>query len=142
MFEHLTTSFAGNPTEAETQEISHIWQSSLFNAQYETQRSVEILFGCFVQTFFLCVCTILACFMTFGKVQVRLDCCRYVVGDNRVLFMLKDGSKAWEIKDYLTTQDQCEMVTIEGRDYFGKGHPSYEAPEKVRGSDVTSRSLD
>ena len=53
------------------------------------------------------------------------------MGDNRVLFMLKDGSKAWEIKDFLVTQDRCEVVTIEGKDYYGKGHPSYEDPEKV-----------
>ena len=45
--------------------------------------------------------------------------------------MLKDGSKAWEIKDFLVTQDRCEVVTIEGKDYYGKGHPKYEDPEKV-----------
>ena len=41
--------------------------------------------------------------------------CRYVVGSNRVLFVLKDGSTAWPIKDFLITQDRCEVVTIEGR---------------------------
>ncbi len=44
-----------------------------------------------------------------------------MVGNDRVLFMLKDGSKAWDIKDFLVTQDRCEMVTIEGKDYPGKG---------------------
>jgi len=44
-----------------------------------------------------------------------------VVGSNRVLLMLKDGSQAWEIKDFLVQQDRCEVVTIEGKDYPGKG---------------------
>jgi len=46
---------------------------------------------------------------------------RYVVGSNRVLLMLKDGSQAWEVKDFLVQQDRCEVVTIEGKDYPGKG---------------------
>ena len=46
---------------------------------------------------------------------------RYVVGSNRVIFMLTDGSKAWEVKDYLVQQDNCEEVTIEGKNYPGKG---------------------
>merc|ERR1712150_9045 len=74
---------SGNPTEAETEQITQLWQSSLFNAHYEMQR--------------------------------------YVVGSNRVLFMLKDGSKAWEIKSFLVTQERCELVTIEGQDFPGKG---------------------
>ena len=51
---------------------------------------------------------------------------RYVVGQDRVLFVLKDGSKAWEIKDYLVSQERCKLVTIEGKDYFGAGHEEYE----------------
>jgi len=35
--------------------------------------------------------------------------------------MLKDGSQAWEVKDFLVQQDRCEVVTIEGKDYPGKG---------------------
>lgn len=34
--------------------------------------------------------------------------------------MLKDGSKAIDIKNFLVSQDRCEVVTIEGRDYYGK----------------------
>jgi len=47
---------------------------------------------------------------------------RYVVGSNRVLLMLKDGSQAWEVKDFLTRQDRCDVVTIEGKDYPGKAY--------------------
>jgi hypothetical protein len=39
----------------------------------------------------------------------------------RVIFMLTDGSKAWEVKDFLVQQDNCEEVTIEGKNYPGKG---------------------
>ena len=46
--------------------------------------------------------------------------CRYVVGENRVIFMLKDGAMAWEVKDFLVNQDRCEEVTIEGKSYPGK----------------------
>lgn len=44
------------------------------------------------------------------------------MGSNRVLFMLKDGSQAWEVKDFLIQQDRCDVVTIEGKDYPGKGY--------------------
>ena len=46
---------------------------------------------------------------------------RYVVGSNRALFVLKDGSQAWDVKNFLVAQDRCEVVTIEGKDYPGKG---------------------
>ncbi|KAL8563907.1 hypothetical protein ACOMHN_049563 [Nucella lapillus] len=74
---------AGSPTEAETEKISSLWHSSLFNANIETQR--------------------------------------FVVGDNRVLFMCRDGALAWDIRDFLVKQDDCESVEIEGQTYHGKG---------------------
>jgi len=52
--------------------------------------------------------------------------CRYVVGSNRVLLMLKDGSQAWNVKDFLVQQDRCDVVTIEGKDYPGKGSPQVQ----------------
>nr|XP_022308649.1 LDLR chaperone boca-like [Crassostrea virginica] len=72
---------SGDPTEKETEQITQLWQTSLFNANYEIQR--------------------------------------FVVSSNRVIFMIKDGAKAWEIKDFLVTQDRCEEVTIEGKNYPG-----------------------
>ncbi|XP_013398508.1 LDLR chaperone boca isoform X1 [Lingula anatina] len=74
---------SGNPTEKETEQITGLWQSSLFNAHLETQR--------------------------------------YVVGSNRVLFMLKDGAMSIDVKNFLVSQDRCEEVTIEGKNYPGKG---------------------
>ncbi|XP_071098850.1 LDLR chaperone boca-like [Haliotis cracherodii] len=74
---------AGNPTEKETEKITGLWHSSMFNANMEMQR--------------------------------------YVVGSNRVLFMVSDGAKAWDVKDFLVQQDNCEEVTIDGQNYPGKG---------------------
>ncbi|EQB78856.1 hypothetical protein CB1_001254009 [Camelus ferus] len=54
---------SGSPTEKETEEITSLWQGSLFNANYDVQR--------------------------------------FIVGSDRAIFMLRDGSYAWEIKDFL-----------------------------------------
>lgn len=47
--------------------------------------------------------------------------CRYNVDDSRVLFLLQDGSQAYEVKDFLVQQDRCQEVTIDNRPYYGKG---------------------
>lgn len=46
--------------------------------------------------------------------------CRFVVGSNRVIFMLRDGSMAWEVKDFLVAQERCVDVTVEGQVFPGK----------------------
>ncbi|KAE8618168.1 hypothetical protein XENTR_v10009293 [Xenopus tropicalis] len=74
---------SGEPTEKETEEITSLWQGSLFNANYDIQR--------------------------------------FIVGSNRVIFMLRDGSYAWEVKDFLVGQERCADVTVEGQVYPGKG---------------------
>ncbi|KAM7015547.1 LRP chaperone MESD [Tautogolabrus adspersus] len=73
---------SGDPTEKETEEITGLWQGSLFNANFDIQR--------------------------------------FVVGSNRVIFMLRDGSMAWEVKDFLTAQERCLEVTVEGQVFPGK----------------------
>ncbi|NWR69104.1 MESD protein, partial [Centropus unirufus] len=82
---------SGNPTEKETEEITSLWQGSLFNANYDVQR--------------------------------------FIVGSNRAIFMLRDGGYAWEIKDFLISQERCADVTLEGQVYPGKGA---EESEKVK----------
>ncbi|OCT86836.1 LRP chaperone MESD [Xenopus laevis] len=74
---------SGDPTEKETEEITSLWQGSLFNANYDIQR--------------------------------------FIVGSNRAIFMLRDGSFAWEVKDFLVKQERCADVTVEGQVYPGKG---------------------
>lgn len=46
---------------------------------------------------------------------------RFVIGDNRAIFMFKDGSHAWEAKDFVIQQDRCLEVSIENKPYPGKG---------------------
>lgn len=45
---------------------------------------------------------------------------RFIVADDRAIFMFKDGSQAWEAKDFLIEQKQCKEVTIDNKAYPGK----------------------
>lgn len=45
---------------------------------------------------------------------------RFVIGDNRVIFSFKDGSQAWEAKDFLIEQERMETISIENKEYHGK----------------------
>ncbi|XP_059534175.1 LRP chaperone MESD isoform X2 [Myotis daubentonii] len=86
---------SGGPTEKETEEITSLWQGSLFNANYDVQR--------------------------------------FIVGSDRAIFMLRDGSYAWEIKDFLVSQDRCADVTLEGQVYPGRGGGGKEKNETKPG---------
>lgn len=45
---------------------------------------------------------------------------RFMVSDNEAIFMINDGSKSWEIKDFLIQQKNCDLVTIDQDKYPGK----------------------
>uniref|UniRef100_A0A8D0H468 LRP chaperone MESD n=1 Tax=Sphenodon punctatus TaxID=8508 RepID=A0A8D0H468_SPHPU len=90
---------SGDPTEKETEEITSLWQGSLFNANYDIQR--------------------------------------FIVGSNRAIFMLRDGSYAWEIKDFLVNEERCADVTLEGQVYPGKGT---KETEKVKNKTKPEKS--
>ncbi|EDW02214.1 LDLR chaperone boca [Drosophila grimshawi] len=45
---------------------------------------------------------------------------RYMVDDNRAIFLFKDGAQAWEAKDFLVEQQRCKGVTIENKEYPGE----------------------
>lgn len=51
---------------------------------------------------------------------------RFIVADDRAIFMFKDGSQAWEAKDFLIEQKQCKEVSIENKVYPGKYSPAHE----------------
>ncbi|EDS34952.1 mesoderm development candidate 2 [Culex quinquefasciatus] len=72
----------GNPSKQETEDITKLWQTSLWNNHIQAER--------------------------------------YLIDDNRAIFMFKEGSQAWEAKDYLVEQERCLQVTIENKDYKGK----------------------
>ncbi|CAD7014003.1 LDLR chaperone boca [Ceratitis capitata] len=44
---------------------------------------------------------------------------RYMVDDDRAIFLFKDGSQAWDAKDFLVQQERCKGVTIENKEYPG-----------------------
>ncbi|XP_060654950.1 LDLR chaperone boca [Drosophila sulfurigaster albostrigata] len=72
----------GNPTRDEADEITKLWQTSLWNNHIQAER--------------------------------------YMVDDNRAIFLFKDGAQAWEAKDFLVDQERCKGVTIENKEYPGK----------------------
>merc|ERR1712173_45270 len=45
---------------------------------------------------------------------------RFLVEDMRVMFSFKDGSYAWEAKDFLLEQERVEDVQLEGQTFKGK----------------------
>merc|ERR1712024_198167 len=44
---------------------------------------------------------------------------RFVIEDDRVMFMFRDGAYAWEAKDFLIEQERCEEVQLEQQTYKG-----------------------
>lgn len=72
----------GNPTKLEAEEITKLWQTSLWNNHIQAER--------------------------------------YMIDDNRAIFMFKDGEQSWSAKDFLVDQERCESVTVENKVYEGK----------------------
>lgn len=75
-------SVIGNPTKEEAEEVTKLWQTSLWNNHIQAER--------------------------------------YMIDDNRAIFMFKDGAQSWEAKDFLIEQERCESVTLENKVYHGK----------------------
>ncbi|KAI6237919.1 LDLR chaperone MESD [Aphelenchoides besseyi] len=51
----------------------------------------------------------------------HIDVQSYVVEDDRILFLFKDGSRAWEGRDYILKQPNCLDITLEGNTIPGAG---------------------
>ena len=66
----------------ETEEVSSLWQTGLYNAHIQGER--------------------------------------FQIEDNRVMFSFRDGSVAWEAKDFLIEQERIEDVQLEQQTYKGK----------------------
>ncbi|XP_054168462.1 LDLR chaperone boca-like [Oppia nitens] len=54
---------------------------------------------------------------------------RFIIADNRAIFMFKDGTQAWDAKDFFIEQELCEEVTIENKPYYGKFSHKYTKQE-------------
>lgn len=54
-----------------------------------------------------------------------------MIDDNRAIFMFKDGTQAWDAKDFLIEQEGCESVSIENKVYYGKGSINYVGKDEL-----------
>ncbi|XP_065841830.1 LDLR chaperone boca-like [Oscarella lobularis] len=55
---------------------------------------------------------------------------RYMLDDMRAIFVIQDGSVAWDVKDFLVTQEDCRSVELEQKTYWGPGASAEERREK------------
>lgn len=103
---------SGEPTRHEAEELTKLWQSALWNNHIQAERS-------FIFSYY-----------NNADVQLKLTFqylfYRFMVDDNRAIFMYKDGAQAWEAKNYLIEQDRCFSVTVENKVYPGKGNPEVQ----------------
>ena len=51
----------------------------------------------------------------------HVDCQVYPIEDERVLLMFKEGSQAFEARDFIIKQKECLEVTLEGKSTVGAG---------------------
>lgn len=59
-----------------------------------------------------------------GLLNGHIPTQRYIVNDDRVLYMIEEGSRAWDAKEYLVQQEECVDVTLEQVAYPCKGQKS------------------
>lgn len=53
---------------------------------------------------------------------------RYLIGDDRAIFLFKDGSQAWDAKNFLVEQEKCSQVVIESKAYPGPAFIEVSCP--------------
>ncbi|CAB3221899.1 unnamed protein product [Arctia plantaginis] len=73
---------ANKPSRARSEEITKIWQTSLWSNHIQAER--------------------------------------YLIDDDRAIFMFKDGSQAWTAKEFLLEQEELKEVQLESQTYPGK----------------------
>lgn len=109
MFVAVTDGTAKRPGRHFTEGLSELWQSNLFNNHIDLQVAP------------------LPSARSCSNTQFQA----YVVEDDRILFMFKDGSRAWEGRDYLLKQPQCKEITLEGNTIQGAGSNKKKADDEL-----------
>ena len=66
-----------------------------------------------------------------GNIQIQ----RYMIDDTKAIFLLEDGSLAWDVKGYLIQQPECRSVEIEQKMYWGKGAGQADKDAEEKKSD-------
>lgn len=51
----------------------------------------------------------------------HIDVQVYPIEDSRILFMFKEGSQAFEARNFIIKQKECIEVTLEGKSMIGAG---------------------
>lgn len=66
------------------------------------------------------------------------------MGSNRVIFMLRDGSLAWEVRDFLVAQERCADVTVEGQVFPGRaaGNDGTKSKQQSNGTKKKTKKVE
>lgn len=58
-----------------------------------------------------------------GLTNAHIKCERFVIADDRAIFVFEDGSLAYEAKNYLLEQPELKEYSIDNKVWQGKGYP-------------------
>lgn len=58
-----------------------------------------------------------------GLTNNHMKCERFVIADDRAIFVFEDGSLAFEAKDFFVEQPELKEYSIDNRVWQGKGYP-------------------
>lgn len=67
-----------------------------------------------------------------GLTNMHMKCERFVVSDDRAIFVFEDGSLAYEAKSYLLDQPELKEYSIDNQTWQGKGYPTCSDPHKSK----------
>ena len=115
----------GNPTKQESETITSIWQTGLYNSHIHCDRyplddnRYIFMFKVWVHDKWWNWYYIRGFGIELSN-QVNYD----------ISLFLQDGSIAWEAKDFLIDQEECLEVTIEQKTYHGKHTEAYKLEQK------------
>lgn len=71
-----------------------------------------------------------------GLTNGHIKCQRYIIEDNKAIFLFDDGSQAYEAKEFLLEQPELKEYSIENQVFHGKGYPvDYPNANKDQKSD-------
>lgn len=75
-----------------------------------------------------------------GLTNNHIKCERFVIGDDRAIFVFEDGALAFEAKNFLLEQPELKEYSIDNRSWHGKGYPvEYpNSPTKVGSTSATA----
>lgn len=70
----------------------------------------------------------------------HMRCERFVIADNRAIFVFEDGSLAFDAKDFFIDQPEVKEYSIDSRVWRGKGYPKEDAKAEEKHDSAKSDS--